>query len=229
MTNQQTDGSRRSKTALALALLVSVISLPASADNLVLKGLKIENATADAQRAVAANDYRLLGVKGFTVEVPGVGRDAYDLEKRYGVKVIEGTSDAFSVDEDRRLNEDARAYAKRYNELVLSSLKPTSEAACARDLKQIVTELDQLIAANPPSVTAFHGLTRRWPNGLCNVDEAIAIAKTSKFFSSAYDGGAWYTILFGTENLHFSFGLRKDSGLITHPAAIKRCGGKACL
>jgi hypothetical protein len=89
----------------------------------LLEALKIENARTDAQKAIAAKDYRLHGVRGYAIEVPGAGTNVSALEQQYGIKVIEGTSDFFRDEEGRRLNENARAYAKKYNETVLSSTR----------------------------------------------------------------------------------------------------------
>jgi len=104
-----------------------------------------------------------------------------------------------------------------------------SHAACARDLKQSIADLDRLIDASPRSIKAFDSVRKQMPKGPCDVDEVISIAKTSKFYSSVYDWRMGYTILIATDNVHFSFGITKDSGTITNPSAIPRCGGKACL
>jgi hypothetical protein len=98
-------------------------SVPTKTDYSALRELKVENAVADAQRAIAAKDFRLLAVMGFSIEVPGAGDDVPSLEKEYGTKVIPGTSDAIQGEEHKRLNDNARAYAKKYNEFILSSVK----------------------------------------------------------------------------------------------------------
>src|SRR5262249_8629773 len=105
----------------------------------------------------------------------------------------------------------------------------TSQAACAKDLKRAIADLDRLIDASPRSIKIFDSVRKQMPKGPCSLDEVISIAKTSKFFSSVYDWGTGYTILIATDSIHFSFGIKKDSGVITDPAAIPRCGGRSCL
>jgi hypothetical protein len=122
------------KTVFAIALF-AVVALPAcgqeqsvssNTDYAELRGLKIEEAAADARKAAAAKDYRLLAVKGYTIEVPGAGDDVSKLEKEYGIRVLSGTSDAVRGEEQRRLNANARDYARKYNETILSIGKAAS-------------------------------------------------------------------------------------------------------
>jgi hypothetical protein len=123
------------RTLVVLMVLGTVIlsacgrgqSVPAKMDYTALRELKIEDVATDAQRALAAHDTRLLAVRGVAIEVPGAGDDVPSLEKKYGIKVISGTSDAIRSDEQRRLNDNARAYAKKYNAFILSSAKPSPQ------------------------------------------------------------------------------------------------------
>src|ERR1041385_1836344 len=67
---------------------------------------------------------------------------------------------------------------------------------CARDLRKYIADLDQLLTVSPISVREFWPLKNLAPKEPCNVDEAISIAKASKFFKSADDMGYAYTITF---------------------------------
>jgi hypothetical protein len=75
-------------------------------------------AARDAQRAMKNGDYRLLAVYGFTTEVPGTDLSAYEAKDRYGVRVIEGTSDDMRWPGEKWLNDNARAYAEKYNRTI---------------------------------------------------------------------------------------------------------------
>ena len=81
--------------------------------------LNIDNAVEDARHAVAMNDIRLFAVYGITIELPGVTNDSPETRAKYGYRIIEGTGDALKTAEDRKLNDNARAYAARYNKEIL--------------------------------------------------------------------------------------------------------------
>jgi hypothetical protein len=132
------DDWARMKAARATALFVLLAlsacgekpPAPPNADYAELRALKLDDAdaAADARRAADAKDYRLLAVRGFTIEVPGAGDDVPKIEKENGIKVIPGTSDMFENEEHRRLNEKAREYAKKYNETLLVLSKQASSS-----------------------------------------------------------------------------------------------------
>ena len=82
--------------------------------------LKPENAEADARSAVARGDTRLLAVYGYTVQVPGVRADTGELKVKYGLRMLEGTTDSYKDDRDRQMNENVRRYASIYNRIVVS-------------------------------------------------------------------------------------------------------------
>jgi hypothetical protein len=82
--------------------------------------LKVSNAESDARGAVAHGDKRLLAVYGYTLMVPGVRGDASELRARYGLRILEGTSDAYKDASDREFNETARKYAATYNRVVIA-------------------------------------------------------------------------------------------------------------
>ncbi|HET6805366.1 MAG TPA: hypothetical protein VFH59_08005 [Frateuria sp.] len=91
-----------------------------------LRELKLPRAESDAISAYKSGDRRLLAVYGFALEVPGYRGDFYAHPEM--VRALAGTGDAYCDDEERQLNVNARAYAKRYNEVML---KLTGSASTA--------------------------------------------------------------------------------------------------
>ncbi len=71
----------------------------------------------DCARSIRKGDLRFIGVRGFTINMPGVADDHY--WSKYGYKVIQGTSDAG----DREFNDAATKYAARYNTVLLKHLQ----------------------------------------------------------------------------------------------------------
>lgn len=86
-----------------------------------LRLLKVEAAGNDAQAAYRSGDHRLIGVYGFSLEVPGLAGNPYDHKDE--IRMLDGTGDAFCTDEEQTLNHNARLYAKRYNEGMLNRLR----------------------------------------------------------------------------------------------------------
>ena len=106
-----------------MAMLIS--ASPASAIDPVaeLQWLKNANPIVDANKAIKNNDYKLLGVYGFSLTIPGVNKPTeFEHQKKYGVKPIEGTSDALKNKEHAELNRMAYEYAKKYNEVILNAV-----------------------------------------------------------------------------------------------------------
>jgi hypothetical protein len=86
----------------------------------------VENAdpVADAKKAVDRSEFTFLGVYGFTWTIPGIDESKkFELRKKYGLKIIEGTSDAVQGDEHTRLQGLATEYAKKYNLYLLEHIK----------------------------------------------------------------------------------------------------------
>jgi len=76
----------------------------------------------DLLKALSRGDRRFIGVYGLGPTVPGIGADD-PLCKRYGVRYLEGTSDAIRSEEDWKLNDLADKYAENYNLLLLEHLR----------------------------------------------------------------------------------------------------------
>jgi hypothetical protein len=108
---------------LAALPICDVAFADKSADNMKVEDvmhLKPEKAEVDARQALAHGDTRLLAVYGYTVEVPGVRANAGELKVKYGLRMLEGTTDSYKNDRDRQMNENARRYASIYNRIVVS-------------------------------------------------------------------------------------------------------------
>ena len=92
-----------------------------------LRKLRIENAVSDARKSADSKDFRLLGVRGFALEVPGVQEDnPLVIQSTYGIKIIEGTSDVVTGPEQEQLNANARTYAEKYNQTIVAEKKRAS-------------------------------------------------------------------------------------------------------
>ena len=77
----------------------------------------------DLARSLAKGDTSFVGVQGYMVIVPGV-KDYYSRYKnKYKVKIIPGTGDAYSTDEELELQDMAIAYAEKYNLILVKILK----------------------------------------------------------------------------------------------------------
>jgi hypothetical protein len=88
----------------------------------LLRWVETADPVADAKKAAASNDFRLLAVHGYTWTIPGVSEDKkFEYEGKYGLRMIEGTSDVVMGPEHERLIRAATQYAKRYNSQVLDS------------------------------------------------------------------------------------------------------------
>lgn len=67
------------------------------------------------------------GVMGAVVDVPGVKGAAKRYLKCVPVRIIEGTSDVLGPGQDRQVRQKVRAYAERYNALVVAFLNKQSK------------------------------------------------------------------------------------------------------
>lgn len=82
-----------------------------------LRSLKVDRAADDATLAFHSGNDQLLGIYGYSVEIPGLVADPYQHVNE--TKMLEGTGDVFCTEEEKALNENARNYAKKYNETML--------------------------------------------------------------------------------------------------------------
>lgn len=119
---------------MIIALVVPLMSEGQSTDNaktrderdkVILNGLrKYAQADPNHDFAVACRtgDVRFIGMMGYGLSVPGVPNYEKVYAKSVGVKIIPGTTDAITNEQQRQLQDAVRFYAKKYNELVLDYL-----------------------------------------------------------------------------------------------------------
>lgn len=74
----------------------------------------------DAAQAVAMSQLSFVGIMGYSVKVPGV--DDWSLVEKFGVRIVEGTSDVVRCYEQARLTMVATAYAEAYNREILKAI-----------------------------------------------------------------------------------------------------------
>lgn len=85
----------------------------------------------EVAKALAHKDGRMLAILGYGLSIPGEkeNKEVYaTYTKTYGFKIIEGTSDDDSDDEDLLLQVKAYDNAKSYNKLMLSMLSKVSSS-----------------------------------------------------------------------------------------------------
>lgn len=82
-----------------------------------LRARLAHDAAGAAELAVSNGNRRFLAVEGITVTIPGIQNDA--LIRRSGFIVLEGTTDAPEDSSCEAYQDEATAYAERYNRRVL--------------------------------------------------------------------------------------------------------------
>jgi hypothetical protein len=89
-----------------------------------LRWVQTADPTVDARAAVANHDSRLLGIYGYTWMIPGIPEEhRLEYKDKYGLRMIEGTSDSIQNEEHGRLISAATTYAKKYNAEILRNAK----------------------------------------------------------------------------------------------------------
>lgn len=83
-----------------------------------LSALNLRDPAVDLQTAIAADDFRPIGVCGFACLAPG-----FDGDRRIELRIIDGTGDVVEGDEHLRLIEQATAYARAYNQALSAWLR----------------------------------------------------------------------------------------------------------
>ena len=114
---------------VSLLAVLAVFSLACnkreSAEVKMLRWVQTANPAVECKAALARGDHRLLAVRGLVVSLPGV--DSLNTEyyrQNYGVREIEGTTDALVNEEHHRLVQRATDYAKAYNLMMVHAYKP---------------------------------------------------------------------------------------------------------
>ena len=82
------------------------------------------NPISDAHYAIEKHDNRFIAVTLEGIELPGIPVAQWEeIRKKYGIKIIEGTSDVIINTEHSRLIEAAILYAEQYNKELYASIK----------------------------------------------------------------------------------------------------------
>lgn len=88
-----------------------------------LRWIEKANAVVDASKSIGEKDFRFLGIAGYAITFPGIPQEKQDeLIRKFGYKIIEGTSDVVEGEEHLRLINLAESYAEAYNAAVLKHL-----------------------------------------------------------------------------------------------------------
>jgi hypothetical protein len=92
-----------------------------------LRQLANADPAKDFEAAKAKRDIHFIGVNGITLMVPGVnnissGKRPKEYLKRYETRVVKGTGDVMTSDEQWPLTRKVLVYAEKYNKLVLQFL-----------------------------------------------------------------------------------------------------------
>lgn len=83
---------------------------------------------SDFTNAIEREDYRFIGIYGYSLSVPGVSLNCINVET--DVRSIEGTSDTNSSFEEAKFNALAKVYAEYYNFQMKKYLQDTGSFDC---------------------------------------------------------------------------------------------------
>jgi hypothetical protein len=104
-----------------LLLSTSIGALSAEDEMSELRKLAVADPVKDFEAAKAKNDIHFVGVLGITIIVPGVDKRSA-LYRRMETRIVKGTGDVPTSDEQIPLTRKVLIYAERYNKLVLQFL-----------------------------------------------------------------------------------------------------------
>ena len=129
---------------ILLILLSFIILLPNSniyaGDNIEkllkheLEALDLKNPQKDLAKRMKHNDFRFIGLYGYTIYFPGVDQNDSYLTNKYGVLPIKGTSDCIMSQRHLKLIQQAQHYAKIYNTTLFSYIKDKSPPSPTVDI-----------------------------------------------------------------------------------------------
>jgi hypothetical protein len=88
-----------------------------------LAGLSLDSPDQDVSRNISHSDYRFIGICDFACYPPGIQGEDLKYAEDYGVRIIQGTTDALENDEHGELQKAATEYAETYNRSLLEYLK----------------------------------------------------------------------------------------------------------
>ena len=96
-----------------------------------LEQLRPDQAERAADAAIARGDFHLLGVYGFSLDLPGVDKPVDP--RLHPTQPIDCTGDDPVSRKQARLNDRAIRYAKEYNRRILGLAAPETDAEKARE------------------------------------------------------------------------------------------------
>lgn len=102
----------------------SDIIKPVTPEHVYFKLPENANVLDDFNNAVKNGDFRFVGIMKFTLVIPGIPNYLGKYDKSNGVKIIEGTSDSYSLSDSIAFKniDFYDNYAKSYNKLLLKYL-----------------------------------------------------------------------------------------------------------
>ena len=93
-----------------------------------LKWLDSSHLITDVKTALSKGDHRLLAVRGLTISIPGTDpKDFQEYKIKYGIRELEGTTDALTSNEHARLVQKAIDYSMAYNMCIIHDYKPQNQ------------------------------------------------------------------------------------------------------
>lgn len=84
-----------------------------------LEELRNRNPEAEAKAALEQGDRRLVGVRSFSLQVPGSGMELSEAERHFGVVAIEKTIEYINAPDKDEYQDLSRKYAIQYNRYIL--------------------------------------------------------------------------------------------------------------
>ncbi len=84
-----------------------------------LAWLATADSDKDAQKAIAAKDYRLMAISGRGLMIPGIAADVAEKAKAScGIQYMDGMGDVIQGPEHKKWYQKGKDYAKAYNAIV---------------------------------------------------------------------------------------------------------------
>ena len=143
---------------------------------------------SDFKLSLLDNDLRFVGVRGYHISCPGM--DDKKLIKKYGFKIIEGTTCGNISYEMGKSNLIARYYAKKYNSYLEDFINKMKALKLARSLSGYSVVSGRFIIAN-----AISGNLNLLPPSLCIdiLDKKKCIISAARWFNPMTNGVPEYT------------------------------------
>jgi len=90
-----------------------------------LQWIKTADARQDAQNAISINDYRFMALTKRGIFIPGIDPEqSNQYEKKCGIHLIDGVTDAVTSEGHLQMMQKANAYALQYNTIIKKHCSP---------------------------------------------------------------------------------------------------------